>query len=50
MRVVLVVPYPDVTAFGPRVLSALLRERGILATPPPEQQAAFAALLEDLYR
>lgn len=28
MHVVLVIPYPDITAFGPRVLSALLRERG----------------------
>lgn len=38
------------TGEPPVKLIALLRERGILATPPLEQQAAFAALLEDLYR
>jgi radical SAM superfamily enzyme YgiQ (UPF0313 family) len=43
MRVVLVVPYPDITAFGPRVLSALLRERGhdarMVFLPAPEAEA-----------
>jgi len=43
VRVVLVVPYPDVTAFGPRVLSALLRERGhdarMVFLPAPEAEA-----------
>jgi len=43
VRVVLVVPYPDITAFGPRVLAALLRERGhdtrMVFLPAPEAEA-----------